>query len=40
MVLVVFGSVCVLIGGGMSLVDVDYKGLVVGSRIGEMGFML
>ncbi|MDW4428399.1 NADH dehydrogenase subunit 5 [Staphylococcus saprophyticus] len=40
MVLLVFASVSVLIGAGISLVHVDYKRLLVGSTIGQMGFML
>ena len=39
-VLLLFASISVLIGAGISLVHVDYKRLLVGSTIGQMGFML
>ncbi|MEB6242561.1 NADH dehydrogenase subunit 5 [Staphylococcus gallinarum] len=39
-VLLCFASASVLIGAGISLVHVDYKRLLVGSTIGQMGFML
>ncbi|MCG7337912.1 NADH dehydrogenase subunit 5 [Staphylococcus sp. ACRSN] len=39
-ILIFFASVSVLIGAGISLVHVDYKRLLVGSTIGQMGFML
>ncbi len=39
-VLLSFASISVLIGAGISLVHVDYKRLLVGSTIGQMGFML
>ncbi|MCK0473215.1 NADH dehydrogenase subunit 5 [Halalkalibacter sp. APA_J-10(15)] len=39
-VLLVFASVSVLIGSGVSLVQVDYKRQLVGSTITQMGFML
>ncbi|WP_210144114.1 NADH dehydrogenase subunit 5 [Staphylococcus sp. GDY8P94P] len=39
-ILLIFASVSVLLGAGISLVHVDYKRLLVGSTIGQMGFML
>ena len=39
-ILVLLASVSVVIGAGISLVHVDYKRLLVGSTIGQMGFML
>ena len=39
-VLLIFASISVLLGAGISLVHVDYKRLLVGSTIGQMGFML
>ncbi|KMY53836.1 NADH dehydrogenase [Bacillus sp. FJAT-27231] len=39
-ILLVFASISVLIGSGISLVQVDYKRQLVGSTIGQMGFML
>ncbi|MEN2467798.1 NADH dehydrogenase subunit 5 [Ornithinibacillus sp. JPR2-1] len=39
-VLLIFASISVLIGSGISLVQVDYKRQLVGSTIGQMGFML
>lgn len=39
-ILLLFASISVLIGAGISLVHVDYKRLLVGSTIGQMGFML
>ncbi|WP_078408694.1 NADH dehydrogenase subunit 5 [Priestia abyssalis] len=38
--LLIFASISVLIGSGISLVQVDYKRQLVGSTIGQMGFML
>ncbi|SET96683.1 NAD(P)H-quinone oxidoreductase subunit 5 [Salinibacillus kushneri] len=38
--LLILASVSVLIGSGISLVQVDYKRQLVGSTIGQMGFML
>lgn len=40
LVLLFFASISVVIGAGISLVHVDYKRLLVGSTIGQMGFML
>lgn len=39
-ILLVLASISVLIGSGISLVQVDYKRQLVGSTIGQMGFML
>ncbi|WP_242142538.1 MULTISPECIES: NADH dehydrogenase subunit 5 [unclassified Bacillus cereus group] len=39
-ILLIFSSVSVLIGTGISLVQVDYKRQLVGSTIAQMGFML
>ncbi|WP_419394125.1 NADH dehydrogenase subunit 5 [Cytobacillus praedii] len=39
-VLLILASISVLIGTGISLVQVDYKRQLVGSTIGQMGFML
>ncbi|WP_138419415.1 NADH dehydrogenase subunit 5 [Aquibacillus sediminis] len=39
-VLLILASISVLIGSGISLVQVDYKRQLVGSTIGQMGFML
>lgn len=39
-ILLIFASISVLIGTGISLVHVDYKRQLVGSTIGQMGFML
>lgn len=39
-ILIVFASLSVLIGTGISLVQVDYKRQLVGSTIAQMGFML
>jgi NAD(P)H-quinone oxidoreductase subunit 5 len=39
-ILLFFASVSVLLGAGISLIHVDYKRLLVGSTIGQMGFML
>lgn len=39
-VLLVFASISVLIGSGISAVQVDYKRQLVGSTIAQMGFML
>ncbi|WLR42416.1 NADH dehydrogenase subunit 5 [Bacillus carboniphilus] len=39
-VLLIIASISVLIGSGISLVQVDYKRQLVGSTIGQMGFML
>ncbi|OCA92003.1 NADH dehydrogenase subunit 5 [Pseudobacillus wudalianchiensis] len=39
-ILLIFASISVLIGAGISLVQVDYKRQLVGSTIGQMGFML
>ncbi|WP_449622709.1 NADH dehydrogenase subunit 5 [Robertmurraya sp. Marseille-Q9965] len=39
-ILLIFSSISVLIGTGISLVQVDYKRQLVGSTIGQMGFML
>lgn len=39
-ILLVMASISVLIGSGISLVQVDYKRQLVGSTIGQMGFML
>lgn len=39
-VLLILASTSVLIGTGISLVQVDYKRQLVGSTIGQMGFML
>lgn len=39
-ILLTFSSISVLIGAGISLVQVDYKRQLVGSTIGQMGFML
>ncbi|PTF94282.1 proton-conducting transporter membrane subunit, partial [Staphylococcus chromogenes] len=39
-ILLIFASVSVLLDAGISLVHVDYKRLLVGSTIGQMGFML
>ncbi len=38
--LLILASISVLIGSGISLVQVDYKRQLVGSTIGQMGFML
>jgi NAD(P)H-quinone oxidoreductase subunit 5 len=38
-VLLIIASISVLIGSGISLVQVDYKRQLVGSTIGQMGFM-
>lgn len=38
--LLILASISVLIGTGISLVQVDYKRQLVGSTIGQMGFML
>ncbi len=38
--LIIIATVSVLIGSGISLVHVDYKRQLVGSTIGQMGFML
>ncbi|MEB8127836.1 NADH dehydrogenase subunit 5 [Staphylococcus succinus] len=40
LILLFFASVSVLMGAGISLVHADYKRLLVGSTIGQMGFML
>ncbi|WP_458414242.1 NADH dehydrogenase subunit 5 [Schinkia sp. CFF1] len=40
MILLIFASISVLIGTGISLVQVDYKRQLVGSTIAQMGFML
>ncbi|MCY9376877.1 NADH dehydrogenase subunit 5 [Bacillus sp. T17B1] len=39
-ILLMLASISVLIGTGISLVQVDYKRQLVGSTIGQMGFML
>ena len=39
-ILLIFSSISVLIGTGISLVQVDYKRQLVGSTIAQMGFML
>jgi NAD(P)H-quinone oxidoreductase subunit 5 len=39
-ILLIIASISVLIGSGISLVQVDYKRQLVGSTIGQMGFML
>lgn len=39
-ILLILASISVLIGSGISLVQVDYKRQLVGSTIGQMGFML
>ncbi|SEM76565.1 NAD(P)H-quinone oxidoreductase subunit 5 [Mesobacillus persicus] len=39
-VLLILASISVLIGSGISLVQVDYKRQLVGSTMGQMGFML
>ncbi|GGM35365.1 putative NADH-quinone oxidoreductase subunit 5 [Paraliobacillus quinghaiensis] len=39
-VLLVIASISVLIGSGISLVQVDYKRQLIGSTMGQMGFML
>ncbi|MBM7587633.1 NAD(P)H-quinone oxidoreductase subunit 5 [Bacillus pakistanensis] len=39
-ILLMLASISVLIGSGISLVQVDYKRQLVGSTIGQMGFML
>ncbi|KGX84611.1 NADH dehydrogenase subunit 5 [Pontibacillus marinus] len=39
-ILLILASLSVLIGSGISLVQVDYKRQLVGSTIGQMGFML
>ncbi|MCM3405966.1 NADH dehydrogenase subunit 5 [Cytobacillus oceanisediminis] len=39
-ILLLVASISVLIGSGISLVQVDYKRQLVGSTIGQMGFML
>ncbi|MFC4320439.1 NADH dehydrogenase subunit 5 [Litchfieldia salsa] len=39
-ILLIVASISVLIGSGISLVQVDYKRQLVGSTIGQMGFML
>ncbi|GAA0347475.1 hypothetical protein GCM10008967_42310 [Bacillus carboniphilus] len=39
-ILLMFATISVLIGSGISLVQVDYKRQLVGSTIGQMGFML
>lgn len=39
-ILLLLASISVLIGTGISLVQVDYKRQLVGSTIGQMGFML
>ncbi|QDP39567.1 NADH dehydrogenase subunit 5 [Radiobacillus deserti] len=39
-ILLLLASISVLIGSGISLVQVDYKRQLVGSTIGQMGFML
>lgn len=39
-ILLIFASISVLIGSGISLVQVDYKRQLIGSTIGQMGFML
>nr|WP_276608236.1 NADH dehydrogenase subunit 5 [Aquibacillus halophilus] len=39
-ILVILASISVLIGSGIGLVQVDYKRQLVGSTIGQMGFML
>jgi NAD(P)H-quinone oxidoreductase subunit 5 len=39
-ILLVIAGISVLIGSGISLVQVDYKRQLVGSTIGQMGFML
>ena len=40
MILLILASISVLIGTGISLVQVDYKRQLVGSTIAQMGFML
>ncbi len=39
-ILLIFASISVLIGSGISLVQVDYKRQLIGSTIAQMGFML
>nr|WP_239584423.1 NADH dehydrogenase subunit 5 [Aquibacillus albus] len=39
-ILLILASISVLIGSGISIVQVDYKRQLVGSTIGQMGFML
>ncbi|AJQ59829.1 NADH-quinone oxidoreductase subunit L [Bacillus thuringiensis] len=39
-ILLIFSSISILIGTGISLVQVDYKRQLVGSTIAQMGFML
>lgn len=39
-ILLVLAGISVLVGSGISLVQVDYKRQLVGSTIGQMGFML
>lgn len=39
-ILLIIASISVLIGSGISLVHVDYKRQLVGSTMGQMGFML
>lgn len=39
-ILLILASISVLIGTGISLVQVDYKRQLVGSTVGQMGFML
>ncbi|MEI2368878.1 NADH dehydrogenase subunit 5 [Niallia circulans] len=40
LLLLLFAGISVLVGTGISLVQVDYKRQLVGSTIGQMGFML
>ncbi|HZH61784.1 MAG TPA: NADH dehydrogenase subunit 5 [Metabacillus sp.] len=39
-ILLILASISVLIGSGISIVQVDYKRQLIGSTIGQMGFML
>ncbi len=39
-ILLIFASISVLIGSGISIVHVDYKRQLIGSTIAQMGFML